>query len=264
MNREEVLNLIDSATLQAIKTLTTNGTLKRTKFIEIQNVPVNFSILKIISFIRLSGNLNFLFFIHKKMINGNNNCNWILGCKNSLEFNQFLWQYKELNIEGCVFAVVPARKELELRHAKLNGLSTNNAYKVLSMIASSSYSKFFPTERIMELLTECEAANGLRYIDGIYVNYRHATRMISDEITVSTSDVQQIQVLKDILTEMGNINVSEIDAKPFLMDKKIWARQLTFNISENNVPVFSISLELADNNIITNSLSINSIRNSII
>ena len=63
MNREDVLELMDSATLQAIKSLTTKKSLVKVKYFEIEKVPVGFSIQKIVSFLRNQGNLNFIFFL---------------------------------------------------------------------------------------------------------------------------------------------------------------------------------------------------------
>jgi hypothetical protein len=262
MDRAEILELIDSATLQAIKTLTTKSALVKTKYFVIENVPNGFSIQKIISFIRLNGNLNFIFFVHKKLMDdANNSCSWIIGCRNSSEFNQFIWKFKEITIDGCKMKINPANKNLEARYAAFLDRPTNLPYKLLKMKASVAYNNFFPSERLMELLLECETYNILDSIDGFMLVYKHATRKLTEDIFLSFKDQQETRNLQNTLESMGNRDILTNVGGLFLVDKSIWARQLSHTRADADVMVNTINPQLIEKNIITNGLDINNIRN---
>ena len=130
--------LIKRATLQAIKTLTTKRALMKSKFFEITNVPHGFSLQKIVSYLRTYDNLNFIYFIHKRLVDDANNCNsWLFGCRNSSEFNQFFYNFKEIQLEGIIMQIQAARRDLDVRHALLNDSSIDIPISLFKMKASS-------------------------------------------------------------------------------------------------------------------------------
>lgn len=265
MNRSEVLDIIDSATLQAIKTLTTKRALMKAKYFVLENVPTQMSIQKILSFIRLQGNLNFIFFIQKRLLDRqSDSCSWIFGCRNSLEFNNFLWQYKELSIDGCTLLVKSARKDLEARRALLTDTTKIPFLKLIKMKASSAYNKFFPSERMMEIIIEGETNNVLKLIDGIFLNYKHSTKILNDEIYISSFKQHEVSLLQNSLIAMGNSDVMIKSGSLFLFEKSVWARQMSLGRDDDDVVIHTIDSRLIDKDIITNSLDINNIRNSLI
>jgi hypothetical protein len=263
MEREEVLDLVDSATLQAIKTLTTKRSLMKLMFFEIENVPKGFSILKILSFIRNHGNLNFITFLQKRLLeNRNDSCSWIIGCRNSCEYNQFLYQFKEFSIDGCSFIIKAARRELDARYALISNPSLiNTKLKAIRMSASPAYNKFFPSERMMEMLIESETNSILNLVDGILLHYKHTTRMVNHVIYVSTFNQRELSKLQRMFTKMGNKDVSFLEGSIFLLDKTIWCRQMTRTEEEDIICI--INENMIQKNIITNGSDLNSIRNSL-
>ncbi|KAL7020659.1 hypothetical protein ACKWTF_011598 [Chironomus riparius] len=264
MDRSEILDLMDSATLQAIKTLTTKRAMMKTKFFVIENVPHVLSIQKIVSYLRSHGNLNFIFFIHKRLVEDVNNCsNWIIGCRNSNEFSQFLWNFKEISIDGNILSINPAKKDLEVRHAVLNDSLIDLPSSLFKMKSSLQYNKFFPSERMMEILIECDTNGLLNLVDGILLNYKHAIKMLDDEIFVSTYNQNGISTLQSMLKSTGNRNINLKDGGFFLMEKSIWCRQTAIARADDNY-LFQISPDVIQNNIITNGLDFNSIRNSLL
>ncbi|KAL7036875.1 hypothetical protein ACKWTF_008976 [Chironomus riparius] len=109
----------------------------KTKFFVIENVPHVLSIQKIASYLRSHGNLNFMFFIHNRLVENANNCSsWIIGCKNSSEFTQFLWNFKEFTIDGIILNVNPAKKELEVRRAVLDDSSIDLPSSIFKISSS--------------------------------------------------------------------------------------------------------------------------------
>ncbi|KAL7039541.1 hypothetical protein ACKWTF_000018 [Chironomus riparius] len=187
---------MDSATLQAIKSLTTKKSLVKVKYFEIEKVPVEFSIQKIVSFLRNQGNLNFIFFLQKRWDqNSTDDCSWIIGCRNSSEFNQFLWQFKDFSIEECTFSINPVKKDLEVRFAKSN-VQLSSPINILKL-KSLSYNHFFPSERMMEIIIECDTNEVLNKVDGIILNYKHATRMLSENIYISTFQQNGVSSLQE-------------------------------------------------------------------
>lgn len=263
MERSEILELMDSATLQAIKTLTTRKSLMKSTFFEIENVPLGFSILKILSFLRSHGNLNFIFFIQKRWFeNSKDSCSWLVGCKNSCEFQQFLYQFKEFSIDGCLFLIKVARRELSARYSQIDNLTINTKMKLLKLKASTAYNKFFPSERMMEILIECETNSVLNSVHGILLNYKHATKMLNEDIFVSTFYHQELSKLQRTFTNMGNNDVSFIEGSLFVLDKSIWARQMTRTEDDDIINI--VDQNLIHKNIIINGLDINNIKNSLI
>lgn len=260
MNRQEILELVDSATLYAIKTLTTKKSLRKSKFFEIEDVPVNFSIHKIISFLRSQGNLNFIFFIHKRILKNNDRCNWIIGCRNSTEFDSFFGQFKEFSIEGCTFSIKPARKDMDVRFANLS----TPPFKLIKLNSSKEYNKFFPTERMMEILVECDTSSITNSVEGIFLIYKHAVKMLNDEVYISTRDSTDSSNLIQSLRNMGNTEVSLKDFGMFLVDKSIWARNMVTSNSNSDEFIYSVNTRVLDKNILTNNLDINNIRNSLL
>jgi hypothetical protein len=262
MNRSEVLELVDSATMQAIKTLTSKRALMKTKYFEIGNVPRRLSIQKILSYVRLNGNLNFIFFIQKRLMEEESeSCSWIFGCRNSVEFNNFLWQFKEFTIDGIKLFVKAAKKELEVRYGLLMNPNVQTKLKLVKLNSSPAYNKHFPSERMMEILIEADTNNVLDLLDGILLNYKHSTRSLNDEIFISTYNRNEVPLLQSSLASMGNSDVSIMQGTLFLLEKSIWARQLSWGRDDM---IQRIDPCLLDKNIITNLLDINSIRNSLI
>ena len=210
---------------------------------------------------RINGNLNYIFFFQKRWTQiRNDTCSWIVGCRNSAEYNQFIWKFNEFTIDGCTLFVNVARRDLEARYTIFNS-SIIPAIKLLKLKASKAYNKFFPSERLMEIIIECDAINILNLVDGIVLDFKHSTRMLNDEMFISIFKQQELPKLQRILTDMGNTDVSFMEGTLFLMDKSIWCRQRSL---ESNEWINVVDQNLMQKNIITNGLDINNIRNSLL
>jgi hypothetical protein len=115
----------------------------------------------------------------------------------------------------------------------------------------------------MEILIECDANDIVNQVDGIFLNYKHATKMLNEDILVSTFSRNNLPNLQRTLINMGNRDVSIKEGTVVLLDKSIWCRQLTVQRNGDDEWINVVSQNLIQKNIITNELDINSIRNSL-
>ena len=140
---------------------------------------------------------------------------WIIGCNNSNEFSQFLWNFKEFSIDGVILGINPAKKELEVRHAVLEDSLFDLPSSLFKMKSSPQYNKFFPSERMMEILIECDTNGVLNLVNGILLNYKQATKMLDDDIFISTYNQNGINTLQSTLKSTGNMNIKLKDGGLF-------------------------------------------------
>jgi len=101
----------------------------------------------------------------------------------------------KFSIDGCIFLIKVARKELDARYSQIDNLTINTKLKLLKLKASTAYNKFVPSERMMEILIECEANSVLNLVHGILLNYKLAIKMMNDDIFVSTFYHQELSKL---------------------------------------------------------------------
>ena len=135
--------------------------------------------------------------------------------------------------------------------------------KILKL-KSLSYNRFFPSERMMEIILECDTINVLDKIDGILLNYKHATRMLGDDIFISTYRQKEGSRLQESFLSMSNSKVDIMEGSILLLEKSIWTRQTSSARTENDEVLFTVDKRIAIKNMITNGLDLNNIRNSLL
>jgi hypothetical protein len=160
LDQNSVRELMTNSAINAVKLLTSNQSMKETFYFQILDVPNRLKFYDIMVNLQKEQKLNFITNVFRCMQN-NNIQNLIVACRNSSEFNNFVRRCDRIIVKGYHLKVVESSRPIvanlvkvpvDLRHA------VRDLSRILSFNASTSYSKVFPTERILEILLEMEAA----------------------------------------------------------------------------------------------------------
>ncbi|KAL7032683.1 hypothetical protein ACKWTF_007382 [Chironomus riparius] len=263
LDQNSVRELMTVSAINVAKLLTTNQSMKETYFIRISDIPKRLKLYDIIIKLQKEYKLNFITNVHRSR-SSRNIGNLVIGCRNTGEYKAFMARGDAIMVRGYWLTIEESRRPIGVNLVKVPEelkSDVKELSRVISFEAANSYSKVFPTERILEILLEMEAdewiTNG---IDGIWLKYIHHDRKLHDKVILSLDETISYNAISRFLMEYGNRDLKKRALRIIMSYKSIWKRENVYEVHENDEAIYILTKDLLDKDMLSNLNNFNSIR----
>ncbi|KAL7033757.1 hypothetical protein ACKWTF_007713 [Chironomus riparius] len=263
LSQNSVRELMNSSAINAVKLLTSNQAMKETYFIKISDVPNRLKLYDIVMNLQKTFKLNFITNIHR--CNSTNNIHSVLiGCRNAAEVRAFISHGDAIMIKGYRLKIEESKRPVGVNLVKVPEelkKEVKHLSRVMSFKAAYSYSKVFPSERIIEILLEMEAdAWILSGLKGIWLKYIHHERKLDDKVIISVDEIVGFNAISRFLVEYGNSETKNRSSRIIMTYKCLWQRENIYEINEEEDAIYSLTPDLLQKDMLTKGNNFNNIR----
>lgn len=262
MDQKDIRELINNSAISAVKMMTTNSSMKETFFFRISDIPSSLKIYDVMIILQKEYKLNFITNFHKCQSN-NNMRNMIIACRNSVEYKSFI-KHEAIKVKGYRMKVEESKRPININLVKIPEElqdDVKDLSRILSCDSADSYSKAFPTERILELLLEMEGDSWLlNGLEGVWLKYNHHQRKLEDKIVMMVNKTISFIAMSRFLKEYGNKNVTKRTSRIIMTYKIMWQRENVYEINDHEEAIYVLSKQLLEKDMISKELNFNNIR----
>lgn len=266
MSQDSIRELINNSAINAVKLLTSNQSMKQINFFKVSDVPNRLKLYDIMIKLQKDCKLNFITCIYKCQSQSNIR-SFIVACRNAAEFNAFIARGDMMVIKGYHLKIEASRRPLGINLVKIPEemkKHVDELSRVISYDAATSYSKVFPTERILEILIEMQhdewIVNGM---DGISIKYNHHERKLGDKVIILVDKTVDYNAVSRFLMEYGNKNIKNWSTKMIITFKFMWQRENVYEINELEEAIYVLTKELLERDMLSNDRNFNDIRSAL-
>ena len=262
-SQNSVRELMNNSAINAVKLLTSNQAMKETNFIKISDVPNRLKLYDIVIKLQKDFKLNFITNVHR--CNSTNNIRYlVIGCRNNAEVRAFMSRGDSIMIKGYRLKIEESRRPVGVNLVKVPEemkKDVKHLARVMSFKAAYSYSKVFPTERIIEILLEMEADEWLLSgLNGIWLKYIHHERKLDDKVIISVDEIVSFNTISRFLIEYGNSETKNRSSRIIMTYKCMWQRESVYEINEDEDAIYSLTRDLLQKDMLSIENNFNNIR----
>ena len=254
MDQSSARELWHKSAINSVKMMTSNIQMKDTFYFRILDIPNKIKIYDVMVSLHRDFKLNFITLIQRCAVN-NGMRSVILACRNDREFYAFINKNERITIKGFNMKIEHSNRPLAINLVKVNKELEQDVIdlsRVLSFKAANSYSKAFPSERMLEILLEMKEDDWLyNGIEGIWLKYNHHARELTDKVILMVDSTVSFRQLSLFLGKYGNSMVEKRRCRTLVTHKILWQREEIMEINEHDEAIYLLTRELLSKDMIS-------------